>query len=214
MGRSFRRKKERWAEPSNQLANAQKQKGSQIHNWGRLIVNRWGQAFPNALGLLMKLWATFCFLWFFDASFLSVPMPDKKVLSNMCIVHRLRANFHIYNFFFSFDFPRVISTIGTQLCSSQRGDVIVLKRVNKLIVEIKNIKSQRYIYISFFAFFWFMWIPTDLQQFLICFPLAHVAYDFWWQWQHHVHQRCPRGPAWFLVLWQNLGSVVANANPN
>lgn len=155
MGRSFRRKKERWAEPSNQLANAQKQKGSQIHNWGRLIVNRWGQAFPNALGLLMKLWATFCFLWFFDASFLSVPMPDKKVLSNMCIVHRLRANFHIYNFFLSFDFPRVISTIGTQLCSSQRGDVIVLKRVNKLIVEIKNIKSQRYIYIyiSLFCFF-------------------------------------------------------------
>lgn len=108
----------------------------------------------------------------------------------------------------------------TLLCSSQCGDVIVLKRVNKLIVEIKNIKSQCYIiyiyifFLFFFCFFWFMWIPTDLQQFLICFPLAHVAYDFWWQWQHHVHQRCPRGPAWFLVLWQNLGSVVANANPN
>lgn len=173
MGRSFRRKKERWAEPSNQLANAQKQKGSQIHNWGRLIVNRWGQAFPNALGLLMKLWATFCFLWFFDASFLSVPMPDKKVLSNMCIVHRLRANFHIYNFFFSFDFPRVISTIGTQLCSSQRGDVIVLKRVNKLIVEIKNIKSQRYIYIyiSFLLFSGLCGYPLTCSSFWFVFLL-------------------------------------------
>lgn len=222
MGRSFRRKKERWAEPSNQLANAQKQKGSRIHNWGRLMVNRWGQAFPNALGLLMKLWATFCFLWFFDALISLCSNARQKSFCQTCVPSIDWGPTFTYTIFFFFWFSQSNkhNWNTTLLCSSQCGDVIVLKRVNKLIVEIKNIKSQCYIgiyiyiYIAFFGFFWFMWIPTDLQQFLICFPLAHVAYDFWWQWQHHVHQRCPRGPAWFLVLWQNLGSVVANANPN
>lgn len=100
------------------------------------------------------------FFDFFDASFLSVPTPDKKVLSNMCIVHRLRANFHIYNFFFFFWFSQSNkhNWNTTLLCSSQCGDVIVLKRVNKLILEKWKLKISKanvilYIYIFFFYFF-------------------------------------------------------------